>query len=580
MTAAGLSWPVRESGERLGRHAFLETLVARNVDVVFHLPGTQTLALLALMAGDPRVRPIFVRHELTAAFAAVGYARLTGRPGVCMSVPGPGALNMLPGVAAAFADGIPLVAVTPQVPAELRGRGAVHDSDLAGIFRATVRAQVHAERAEDLGPALAEALDTAVRPPVGPVQLLFPQGLLNGRVAGGELGAPVPPSDDLPADFDRVVAVLRDARRPVLYAGSRLLLLHAERELVALAEALGAPVFADEDARGLIPEDHPLALGSTSVRGADDVLGAADVCLAIGTAFSEWSTRTWTSPVPARLIHLHDAPDVLGRSYHAEVALRTPLRHALVELAARVAGWEHRRADPEWGGVAVRAARSRGAGAAQADLAADPATPAGRLHPRDVVAVLRETLPRDAVLVSDGSAGAMWVSESYPVLAPGGLVQSEVSREIGSALAMGIGCALGAPERVHVVVSGDGGFLYQVGELSSLVQNGIKLVVVVFEDGYYNADRLFQEHLYGGRGSDSAIVNPDFPQLMRSFGLTGLRARSGDELRAALRSALEAASTTLIAVAVDPAPVPTRLRGRFDDWRRRMASDRQGSTTA
>ena len=561
-----------------GDDGFAAALAARSVPFLFNLPGTQTLSLLRKMAenaGGPRA--IFIRHEQAAAYGAVGYAKVTGQPAVCLAVPGPGATNMLTGVASALADGIPLVVATPQVPAELLGRGVLHDADLRALFAPTVKALVEVDAPEDLGAGLARAIDLSLTPRHGPVQLLFPSSFLVTRIDGFEL-PDVPDGVQQPktAELDAARALLQTARRPIIWAGDRVHFAGARDALRQLAEVLGAPVVTDEMARGVIAEDHPLAMGTASFRAMPEVLAEADVCLAAGTAFPEWSTVSWTMPVPQALVHLNDEPGVFNVNYPATVTVDGELAASLTHLANALAG----QANPseDWGTARVARARDSGVTAIAADRAEYVDTGRG-MHPGDVVSALRAALPADVLVCTDGSATGNWLSEeSFPVLASSGMLQSDVFKETGSALCAGMGAKLAAPDREVVVVQGDGGLLFQLGELASLWHNRIKLTVVVFDDGFFNADRIYQEYVFGGRESDCALFNPDFAAVATAFGLHGQNVTSVAELDAALRDALGRPSSTVIAAKIDPMALPYRLRSRIEVWKRRTAAAQGAST--
>ena len=555
-----------------GDDGFAAALAARGVPFLFNLPGTQTLSLLRKMAENSSgPRAIFIRHEQAAAFGAVGYAKVTGRPAVCLAVPGPGATNMLTGVASALADGIPLVVATPQVPTELLGHGVLHDADLGAMFAPTVKAVVEVDTPEDLGPGLARAIDLSLATRQGPVQLLFPSSFLVTRIDGFEL--PVAPDGvrpPAPADIDAARVLLETAQRPIIWAGDRVHFAGGREALRKLAETIGAPVVTDEMARGVLAEDHPLALGTASFRAMPEVLAEADVCVAVGTAFPEWSTVSWTMPVPQSLVHLSDDPGVFDVNYPATVKVVGALTASLADLDTAMTGRVATSAD--WGSARVALARKAGLAAIAEDRAVWADTGRG-IYPGDVVDTLRAGLPADVLICTDGSATGNWLSEEgFPVLAGSGMLQSDVFKETGSALCAGMGAKLAAPEREVVVVQGDGGLLFQLGELASLVHNQIKLIVVVFDDGFFNADRIYQEYVFGGRESDCALFNPDFAAVAAAFGLHGQNVTSVSGLDAALREARERTTSTVIAVKIDPMALPYRLRSRIEVWKRRTAA--------
>lgn len=554
-----------------GADAFLAGLLAAGITHVFTLPGTQTLPLLRLIAEQGAITPVFVRSEQAAAYGAVGYARATGQPGVCLSVPGPGATNMVSGVAAAWADGIPLVAITPQLDDNLRNRHAVHECDLLALFAPIVKAQIVANSAEQFAFLLVRAAELARQAPMGPVHLQYPQSLVNAALDAAGADHPAVEarrdadgSSEPAATLDRVVELLQTAQRPVLYVGNEVTLRGAETLMVRLARQFDAPVFTDEDARGVIDETHRLALGCASHDTAVRAVEQADLCLAVGTRFSEWSTKSWTIQLPDPLVHITELPPSATPSYPAQIALTGRVDVLLRQLVRRAPAVPRTRS--EWW---------RPSGAAE-PVPDEGALDESRLHPSQVVDALADVLSPDTVITLDGSSSAMWMSQRYQVRQPRTFLQSEVFREIGSALMMGIGAAVAQSAPV-VVVQGDGGMLFQLGELSSIAQAQLRMIVVVFEDGYYNADRLFQEHVYGGRLSDSAVHNPDYVAVAQSFGLRGARAGTPDEIRAAVRAAYDADTATIIAVPTIATAAPARLRERFVEWRRRLESADDGS---
>jgi thiamine pyrophosphate-dependent acetolactate synthase large subunit-like protein len=275
-------------------------------------------------------------------------------------------------------------------------------------------------------------------------------------------------------------------------------------------------------------------------------------------------------PVPRTLLHLNDEGGVFDINYPVTATaagdLTAALSHLLHSLPPRTDGQD------DWGPVRVSRAREAGRRASSAERA-EYADNGPGMHPGDVVASLRAMLPADVLVCTDGSATGNWMSEeTFPVLAPAGMLQSDVFKETGSALCAGMGAKLAAPAREVVVVQGDGGLLFQLGELASLRHNDIKLIVVVFDDGFFNADRIYQEYVFGGRESDCALYNPDFAAVATAFGLHGANATSIAELECALRAALDRGTSTVIAAKIDPMALPYRLRSRIDVWKQRIAA--------
>src|SRR3954447_20432350 len=263
---------VNERGQT-GAATLIAALAAQGVTHLFGIPGVHTLLPYDLLHDHPTIRPIVTRHEGGAGFAADGYARATGQPGVCLVVPGPGATNLATAVLVAKSDRVPLVAITAAVPAALHGRAAIHELDLDAFFAPLVKARVAVTGPEQIPSAVAEAFALARQEPPGPVQLAFPYDLFARTIAApSHAPRPTPhaPRPALPGEaaLEQALELLRAARSPLIYAGNGVARADAGGALRALAETLGAPVLTSNKARGVIPEDHPLAAGIPSMAGA------------------------------------------------------------------------------------------------------------------------------------------------------------------------------------------------------------------------------------------------------------------------------------------------------------------------
>jgi acetolactate synthase-1/2/3 large subunit len=595
-----------------GADALIAAMADYGVDVLFHLPGVETLPVTQRLVPGSPVRAVMVAHEQAAAFGAFGYARVSGRPGVCLTVPGPGATNLVTGIAAAKADRVPVVAVMSELPRPLVGQGASHDCDLEALFVSIVKAQIRVSAAGEIEPAMRAALALSLQAPRGPVQLLVTGALLSAPllelnvapVSGVDLAnfpagparspSPNPPpsrgrasDESLPLDGGgrpkgpgggdiaaattetiplEQLALLADqlkaARHPVLYAGQGVIDAKAADLLRALAERLGAGVVTDESARGILDERHPLSIGTASHRATPAVLTESDVCLAVGARFSQWSTMDWSLPFAQPLARIDgwEAPD--SPKYGVGARIAGPIGRCLAALLEMLGDG----VASGLNGPLIAAAKARAVAAVAAQLAATARPDA---HPIAILRAIRAALPDEAVVTVDGSATGTWAAEEiFPVHRPLGFLTPEVLKELGSAIMVGMGAKLAAPDRPVVAIQGDGGFLFQVGELSTLVREGIALCVVVFVDGHYNADRLLLEHMFDAGPDGCALQNPDFVALAASFGMAACRAETPAAVERAVRKAIAGGRPTLIAVPIDPAPAPYRLQIVFDALKR------------
>lgn len=546
---------------RNGAAALIDALAAEGVAHLFGIPGVHTLLPFDLLHGHPTIRAVVTRHEAGAGFAADGYARAGGRPGVCLVVPGPGATNLATAALVARSDRVPLVLIAAAVPRALAGRAAIHELDLDAFFAPLVKARVGVERPGDLRAAVARALRLALAEPRGPVHLAIPYDLFGqiAPVAPPPLADPDQPADDTPdaAALDRALALLRAAGAPLIYAGYGVVRAGAGAALVALAEAVGAPVLTSNKARGVIPEDHPLAAGIPSMAGTAALARGADLCLALGTRFNEYTTLTWQLPLPARLIRVDRDPAALGQNYSAEVAVRGDVAGALDWLLERLAD---RPARPDRPLVAATAALRAGRAAAADTFAreqgGDPAPP---FHPRFVAQALRAALPGAAIVTSDGSATESWLYEpGFAVARPDSLFVPEIQQTMGYAVGAALGAALAAPDRPAVAVVGDGSLLMTLGELATLAAERVPLTIVAFNDGAYNALRVRQEAAHGGRYVGTMLGDLDLAGVARGVGLRAARPATAVELRALLREAAAPTAPLLIDVPITPRPLSER----------------------
>ncbi|MFN8511191.1 MAG: thiamine pyrophosphate-binding protein [Thermomicrobiales bacterium] len=555
------------TSNQTGAAALITALVEQGVGYLFGIPGVHTLLPYDLLHQHPRIRAVVTRHEAGAGFAADGYARGGGGPGVCLVVPGPGATNLATAALVGRSDRVPLVLITAAVPEALQGRAAIHELDLDAFFAPLVKARVNVVAPGGIAGAVDRAFALALAEPRGPVQLAIPYDLF-GKVGMGdgvagfgtvEMGAGAAVAEEAALDegaLTRALELLRAAKAPLIYAGSGVVGAGAGAALVALAEALGAPVMTSNKARGVIPEDHPLAVGIPSMAGAAALARQADLCLAIGTRFSEYTTLTWQLPLPARLVRVDRDPVVLGQNYAAEVAVRGDAARVLEWLLERLPGGE---ADGERPLVAAATAlRER----REAGLAAFMAGQAGAeppFHPRFVARTLREALPEGAFLASDGSATESWLYEpGFVVTRPGSIAVPEIQQTMGYAVGAALGAALAVPGRPAVAVVGDGSLLMTLGELATLAAERVPATVVVFNDGAYNALRVRQESLHGERYVGTMLGELDFAQIARGVGLRGERATSAGRLRELCREAAEARGPLLIDVPITPRPLSER----------------------
>jgi thiamine pyrophosphate-dependent acetolactate synthase large subunit-like protein len=454
-----------------------------------------------------------VRHEQTAAYAADGYARTTGRIGVALTTTGPGAANTLAAVGEAWASRQPLLVIATDIPARLRRpgvwRGVLHEAtDQAAMFAPVVKRSLRVTGAAQLGRAVAETVTEALTPPQRPVYLEIPTDLLAAEADGaaevGEPPAVPPPLRPDEEHLARATDVLERSRRPLVWAGGGALQAGAGEAVAAVAERLVAPVILTYSARGLLPPGHPCLVDAPPhVAEVGALWDEADVVLAVGTDFDGMMTQGWKQPQPPHLISLNVDPADAAKNYLPDVLLEADAAEGAGALAERL--------EPR-GGIDALAHRVR-------DLNRNVRT-ALRGSDAEAVAFLEaveRVLPADAALVCDMCIPGYWLGGFHRTPAPRRLSYPLGWGTLGCAFPQGLGAALGGTGPV-VSISGDGGFLYACGELATAAQERIPLTAVIVDDGGYGMLRFDQE-LKGDPREGVDLHTPDFVELAHSFGI-------------------------------------------------------------
>ncbi|MCO1656225.1 thiamine pyrophosphate-binding protein [Pseudonocardia humida] len=536
-TAGAAGADAGATGTRTGGEAVVDALVALGVRHVFGIPSVHNLPVFAALSAHRDISAVGVRHEQAAAHAADGYARATGHLGVCLTSTGPGAANAVPGLAEAAFASSPVLMITGQVETRDlgRGRGALHEADgQLAMLRTVVRRAETVRRVQDVERTVLDvALDVLTgRPQPGAVEV--PIDLQYARTATVEPPPSAPrrfaPPDDV---LDRAAELLAAATRPLIWAGSGA--VGSGAEVTALAERLGAPVLTSGGGRGAIGEDHPLCVGAlTDQPPVPDLVADADVVLAVGTRFQAGPTRRWATRVPRRLLHLDVDPAVIGRNYEPEVALVGDAGRGVAALLDRLGAGEGR--DPGW---AARAA------AARAEVHA-------RLRERmgpDHVAIMEaigELLPVSGNIVRDATVPAyVWGNRLLPVRRPHTSMHPTWAG-IGPGLPLAIGAAVASGEPT-VLIQGDGGLMLSVGELATLAQHGLPVVVCVFNDRGYGVLRGIQDAQFGHR-TDVDLTTPDFTMMAAAVGIPAAAVDSAARFREEFAAAVRRPGPTLLDV--------------------------------
>jgi acetolactate synthase-1/2/3 large subunit len=519
-----------------GGQALARSLVAQGVNSVFALPGVQLdFALDALYEVREQVRVVHVRHEQASAYMADGFARTTGKAGVCMVVPGPGLLNASAALATAYACSSPVVCITGQVDSRGidHGYGLLHEINHQEAVLASYSKWSGRAMEPDQVPRLVqEAFQQAQSGRPRPAALELPPDVLQ-RATSMEMTEPATlcrPAPD--ADLVREAAdLLRSAERPVIYSGGGTLAAAAWPELRELATLLEAPVVTSVDGRGALSDRDDLA--HTGVSG-QALVEEADVLLAVGTRF--WQpARVWRLSPTTRVIRIDADLEEITRHGAPSVGIHGDARLSLAVLRDQLDGHRPRASRRD----ELRARKHK----ADDLLAA--------FQPQATFAeAIRRALPDDAITVNDLTQVTFFATVGFPVYAPRTFIGPGYQGTLGSAYPTALGAQAGNPDRCVVAIAGDGGFMYSVGELATQRQHGLIVISIVFNDGAFGNVKRTQEQAFGGRVLASELFNPDFVALAGSFGIDAERVQTPAELEFALRAAVAGHRPSLIEVKV------------------------------
>ncbi len=521
--------------------------------MVFGYPGGAILPAYDAMGQFP-VRHVLARHEQGAAHMADGYARASGRVGVVLSTSGPGATNLVTGLATAMMDSVPMVAVTGQVASSLIGTDAFQEVDVTGVTLPVTKHNYLVQRPDQIAPALREAFALARSGRPGPVLVDITKDAQLDRTEldwdGAEptrhrrrLPPPVPREQ-----LDRALAMIHASRRPLILAGHGVTLSGASRELLAFAGTARIPVACTLLGLGGFPAGHPLFLGFMGMHGSpwtNLAIQEADLILALGMRFDDRVTgNPKTFAEHARKIHVEIDRAEVGKIIPVDLALQGDLREVLERL---LPGLRPVSTGP-WLGRLEQLKAHHGGPRPQPWPAVPPG---GRFNPIEALRMLHRAAP-EAIWVTDVGQHQMWQAQVMPHAQPRTLVTSGGLGTMGFALPAAIGAKLARPEAEVWAVAGDGGIQMNSQEFMTLVQEGLKLNVAVLNNGHLGMVRQWQTLFHEDRRQAVALANPDFVRLAEAYGMRGLRAETPAEAEAAVAQARACPEPCLIEFVVDP----------------------------
>jgi acetolactate synthase-1/2/3 large subunit len=535
-----------------GGQALVEMLKREGVDTIFGLPGVQLDGFFsALYDARDDIRVIHTRHEQATAYMADGYARSTGKLGVCLVVPGPGLLNATGALSTAYATNSPVLCITGQIQSDMIGvgRGLLHEiPNQLEMVRSVTKSSERAMTPAEIPGVFANAIRELRTGRPRPVEIEVPPDIFfaEGDVSlVSTLAERERPAGD-PVLIEAAAKTLAGAKFPIIYAGGGIQRGEATAELLELAELLQAPVVMSTNGKGSISDRHPLAF---SQHAATKVQGNADVLFGVGTRFLDINNGPRAAKPGQTTIHLDIDPEELGRNFTADIQIEGDVKTGLQAIIDEV----KRRQS------AARPSRAAEFKAIKDESFALIST----IQPQaGFAAAIRQEVPDDGILVQEmtqvsyfSHMGGMQVYEPNTYIGPG------YQGTLGFGFCTALGAKVGNPDKVVVSINGDGGFGFTLNELATMAQHDIAAIAVVFNDSAYGNVKRIQEVDLGGKVLGSELKNPDYVKLADAFGITGRRTETADGLAKALNESIKANEPTLIEVPVGQMPNPWRVLG-------------------
>ena len=540
-----------------GAKALIQSLENQKVDIIFGILGGAILPVYDALCDTKKIRHILARHEQGAAHAAEGYARASGRPGICMATSGPGATNLVTGIANAYMDSSPIIALTGQVPATgvntsyMIGRDAFQEADIIGITTAITKANYQPRSVHEIPTIINTAFYVATTGRPGPVLVDLPKNV-QADTAEVVFTDKIDARGYRPVKEPNLTAIsqaadlLAKAERPIILAGGGTIISNASDELAKMSDMLMAPVATTFMGKGAFPECHPLSVGSIGMHGnpaANRLMGEADVLLAVGTRFSDRATANLNSFVPnAMKIHIDVDAAEIGKNIDVDVSVIGDAKIALQMLYTATEKNLQKEQNGSW------AKRVREVKEKLNPLLKE--TPKD-LTPKTLLTELRKLLPESAIVTTEVGQNQMWSALYFKALKPRSFISSGGLGTMGFGFPAAIGAKVACPDRPVVDIAGDGSFLMTEQELACSVAENIPVTVIVLNNSVLGMVAQWQRMLYKKRYMAVNLgKTPDFVKLAEAYGAQGIRVASIAEFQAAIKKALKSKVTTVIDVPI------------------------------
>jgi acetolactate synthase-1/2/3 large subunit len=521
--------------KKTGAQILCESLIAEGVDVMFGFPGGVLLPFYDTLPQYPQIRHILVRHEQGAAHAADGYARATGKVGVCMATSGPGATNLVTGIANAYLDSIPIIALTGQVARPYIGKDSFQEIDITGITLPITKHSYVAMETTELAGIVKEAFYIARTGRPGPVLIDLPKDVLQ---ESAEIVYPekvnLPgykiPTHGHPAQLKSAAKLINEAKQPLIIAGRGIIVSGANAELKELAERSQIPVVTTLLGIGSFPESHVLSYGMAGMHGtgyANKALGNCDLLIAIGMRFDDRVTGKLSGFAPhAKIIHIDLDPAEIGKNISVDVPIVGDVKTVLNAMHKMIENNNH----IEW----IEQLDEWRKQYPMLDI-----RDGDKLLPQRIVRELYEVTKGDAIVVTGVGQHQMWAAQHYYFNKPDVFISSGGLGTMGFGLPAAMGAKVGCPEKAVWLIDGDGSFQMTIQELATLVQDNIAVKIAIINNGYLGMVRQWQDLLYKKNYVATPISCPDFVKVAEAYCIPGLRVTKREEIRPAMEKAMK-----------------------------------------
>ena len=511
-----------------GADEIVKTLKEAGVDMVFGIPSIHNIRLYEALREEPSIKHILCRQETTGTMMADGYARAGHRLGVMLSSTGPGSGYTIPALQEAWGSCSPVLLITTNIPAKKigKGLGSLHElDDQDALFRKITKATVSIRPGDNIQVMTQRAIDLALSQRPGPVYLEVPTDLLDKSISkAGHRETKETDQLEIFSDIEKALTLLHHAKQPILLVGTEAVRAGIHEDIRILAEALGAPVITTANAKGIISEDHPLAIGNAARRGViREIVQSCDVALAIGTRLREVDAKRRGLILP-QLIHIDWDGQWVGKNFPTDVALMGEIPTIVKVLLDKLEPGSLVDQRLLWIKEMNKKIEQELSGIREAQVEVQ------------YVETIRKALPRDSIFVIDNTQLGYWAEYFYPSYCPGGLITAKGSSIIGYAFAAAIGAKMACPEKPVLALIGDGGFLYSTQELATCSRYKVGFPVVVVNDSAYGIIAYLQRNAFE-KEYESRLDNPDMVALARAYGARATRVESLTDLEASIKEA-------------------------------------------